>query len=277
MKKQVGKPNDESDTYYGEEYFAWQKHIGEFGAKANLFKFAGFVKDTDRVVEFGCGGGYLLDRLNCREKTGIEINTVAREETKRRGLKCYVDCSQIEDDWADVIISNSALEHVHNPLEILCSLKRILRPGGLIIFVVPHEKLRWKYKLEDINQHLYTWSPMCLGNLFNTAGFVTEKVGIIRRVWPPRCYVQIWRIFGQRIFELASSIYARLGGGYGFRYVLWQERKQYNYMKFINILNTLRYIFSHPLNRNHKLRVIMRFMRWQLGGRLICGDVVIRG
>jgi len=211
--KQADNSNAKPSTFYDEAYYAWQKTIGEFGGKANLFKFKDFIKDTDKVLEFGCGGGFLLDQITCREKIGIEINAVARAEAQKKGIVCYDDCSRVEDDWADLIISNSALEHVHDPLVILRNLKRVLRLGGVIVFVVPHEKLRWKYKPEDINQHLYTWSPMCLGNLFNTAGFVTEKVEIIRRVWPPRYYVQLWHMFGQHTFEVASCIYARLGGG----------------------------------------------------------------
>ena len=202
-----------SEMHYGADYYAWQKTCGEFGAEANLFKFEEFIKKSDRVLEFGCGGGFLLDRLVCQDKIGIEINPVAREETQKKGIVCYRDCSDVADNWADVIISNSALEHVHSPLETLRGLKRVLRLGGAIVFVVPHEKLRWEYQSGDINQHLFTWSPMCLGNLFNTAGFVTEKVEVIRNVWPPRYYVSLRRLFGLRAFQFLSIVYARLGGG----------------------------------------------------------------
>ncbi|UCE39033.1 MAG: methyltransferase domain-containing protein, partial [Thermoplasmata archaeon] len=70
---------------YGKEYFDWQKNIGSFGGLANLFKFKEFINPTDTVVDFGCGGGYLLRNLQCKEKMGIEVNPHARQEAKRNG------------------------------------------------------------------------------------------------------------------------------------------------------------------------------------------------
>ncbi len=61
--------------HYDVDYFAWQKKIGLFGGKANSFKFARTVNKTDTVIDFGCGGGFLLKQLDCAEKIGIEPNS----------------------------------------------------------------------------------------------------------------------------------------------------------------------------------------------------------
>ena len=204
---------DDSSGHYDEDYFNWQREIGEFGGEANVFKFQEFIKETDNVVEFGCGGGYLLDKINCQKKIGIEVNPDARRQCDDNNITCYENSDPIEDGWADVIISNSVLEHVPNPLETIHNLHRILREGGHIVFVVPHEKSRWKYAPNDINQHLYTWSPMALGNLFNLAGYSVDKVEIINHVWIPRYYTQLRKIFGKGVFNMVCGIYARLGGG----------------------------------------------------------------
>jgi FkbM family methyltransferase len=46
-------------------------------------------------------------------------------------------------------------------------------------------------------------------------------------------------------------------------------------MPFImRIGNTLRYILGHPLNRNHPVKAIQRFLAWQIGSRLVPGAVV---
>ena len=42
----------------------------------------------------------------------------------------------------------------------------------------------------------------------------------------------------------------------------------------MKVINFLRQILSHPLNRNHKVHAIMRFVRWQLGSRLVDGDII---
>jgi FkbM family methyltransferase len=42
----------------------------------------------------------------------------------------------------------------------------------------------------------------------------------------------------------------------------------------MSLLQTLKFITSHPLNRRDKLRSIIRFARWQLGSRLAPGTIV---
>ena len=40
------------------------------------------------------------------------------------------------------------------------------------------------------------------------------------------------------------------------------------------LLDTIRFITAHPLNREHKLQSILRFAKWQVGSRLLPGAVV---
>lgn len=43
----------------------------------------------------------------------------------------------------------------------------------------------------------------------------------------------------------------------------------------MSILNTLRIIWNHPLNTDRKLAALSRFMRWQIGSRLVRGPVAV--
>jgi FkbM family methyltransferase len=45
--------------------------------------------------------------------------------------------------------------------------------------------------------------------------------------------------------------------------------------KILRLAEVLRFILNHPLNRQHKLRALGRFLRWQVGGRLAPGPVII--
>ena len=198
--------------HYDQSYFSWQQSLGEFSAKANFFRFAPYVRVTDRVIDFGCGGGHLLSVLRCADRRGIEVNPIARVEAERRGVKCVAGASDLPDEWADVVISNSALEHTEDPLTELRQLLPKVRRGGLVIFCVPHETTGWRYKPNDINQHLYTWSPMALGNLFTTAGFSVAWVKSDKSLWPPH-YERIYNVFGEIVFRAICKLYrwARLG------------------------------------------------------------------
>ena len=57
--------------------------IGKFGAIFNKNKFTPYIKKSDVVLDFGCGGGYLLNNIECAEKYGLEINEVAIEKQKK--------------------------------------------------------------------------------------------------------------------------------------------------------------------------------------------------
>ena len=69
-------------------------------------------------MEFGSGGGYLLNNIHAEKKIGIEINDTARAAAKEIGIDSVKYISDIPDDYADLIISTSVLEHVENPLGI---------------------------------------------------------------------------------------------------------------------------------------------------------------
>ena len=42
------------------------------------------------------------------------------------------------------------------------------------------------------------------------------------------------------------------------------------------MLNTLRFIISHPLNRQHKIAALFRYLKWQIFSRLVKGPVKVR-
>src|ERR1700722_7476257 len=135
-------PAGQPASHYGSEYFGWQSEIGRFGGWANLSKFAPFVGPNMRVLDFGCGGGFLLYNVNCREKLGIEINPVARAAAESNSIRAVPSAAGVEDGWADLIISNHALEHCQFPLGELRELLRKVTPGGRVVFFVPSESIR---------------------------------------------------------------------------------------------------------------------------------------
>lgn len=198
-----------SDFKYSEEYFNWQKTVGEFGGKANLFKFQEYITvESLNIIDFGCGGGYLLDNIKCKNKIGTEINDVARENAQNMGINVFPDINFIEDEWADLIISNHALEHANNPLDEIKKLKRKLKNGGKFVCVVPHET-SYIYSLNDVNQHLFTWAPQNLLNLFSVAGYRVEKVERIFHSWPSN-YLKIQKILGWKCFHLICRLNSKV-------------------------------------------------------------------
>jgi SAM-dependent methyltransferase len=199
-------PDASAAGHYDDKYFAWQRSIGVFSAKANRFRFQPHVAATDQVVDFGCGGGFMLAALTCSARLGVEVNPAARREAERQGVPTVASAEQVPDEWADVVISNSALEHVEHPLGELRKIVPKLRRGGRLVVVVPMETLDARYEPGDVNQHLFTWSPLNLGNLVTAAGLVVEQVEASRIMWPP-FYTRWYALLGERGFRGLCMVY----------------------------------------------------------------------
>lgn len=197
------------ESHYDQRYFDWQAPIGEFGGWANLTKFAAHVSCDSRVLDFGCGGGDLLHNLECRRRIGVEPNPVAAAAAAKRGIEVFASAAAVPDGSVDVIVSNNALEHTRRPFDELLELRKKLAAGGKIVFVVPCEAISRRYRPGDVNRHLYSWSPMAIGNLFSEAGFsVLESRPYIHK-WPPG-YRLLARLGGRRLFEAACRLYGRI-------------------------------------------------------------------
>ncbi|MEM8645166.1 MAG: class I SAM-dependent methyltransferase [Pseudomonadota bacterium] len=199
--------------HYDESYFDWQRKIGEFGGKANFFKFKDTLREHDTVLDFGCGGGFLLNEITCHRKIGIEPNPSAQAQIEEFGIELFASSQEalqrLGEGTVDVIISNNALEHTLHPLAELKALYRLLKVGGKIHFVVPCEAIKKSWHPNNINYHLYSWSPMNLGNLFTEAGFEIIRVAPYIHKWPPHGQF-IQETFGWDVFNLAARIYGRI-------------------------------------------------------------------
>ncbi len=206
-----GRPTEVS-THYDAGYYAWQKDIGAFGGWANSYKFMKSVAPDDTVLDFGCGGGYLLKSLACKRRIGIEPNPAAAESVRNFGIEHFTSpaeaLAQLCEGVADVIISNNALEHTLNPLQEIKNLRPLLKVDGIIHFVVPCDSISYAYDPTDINYHLFSWSPQNLGNLFTEAGYRVEYAKPYIHKWPP--YYRAIARLGWPVFNLACRLYGRL-------------------------------------------------------------------
>lgn len=171
----------------GAKYFEWQNRIAEVAGNIEAQKFRNYVSRGDTVLDFGCGGGHVLRNLDCTRRVGVEINPYARAVADGLGIECYETPHSLDDNSFDVVISNHALEHVRFPIEVLYTLRRKLRPQGILVLCVPIDDWRaqLKYDPEDINHHLHTWTPQLLGNSLFEAGFLPNQfsINILTHAW----------------------------------------------------------------------------------------------
>jgi SAM-dependent methyltransferase len=193
----------------GEAYLTYQRRYGELGAELNRFKFEPHVRPTDAVLDFGCGIGALLERLDAADKTGVEVSDLARRAARERGLRVVASTGELADASADVVISNHALEHVLSPLEELRELRRVLRTAGKLVVWLPIDDWRTQRRPRaDPNHHLYTWTPLLLSNLLEEAGFEVRECRVVTHAWPP--FTSAVARLPRPIFDVIAGIWAFL-------------------------------------------------------------------
>ena len=114
-------------NHYNKKYFTWQRKAGLYGAQQDMWMYEQFIKAEDKVLDFGCGGGYMLEKISCREKYGVDINPQARGEAEKKGLQVFEKLEDIGHNVKfDVIFSHHTFEHLENPATILKELKKYL-------------------------------------------------------------------------------------------------------------------------------------------------------
>ena len=230
---------------YNKTYFDWQKHDGMFGAIANRPKFQTLIKEGCKVLDFGCGGGYLLASFDKIERHGVEINTEAHNECKLNLDKVYKTSSEIPKNYFDLIISNNALEHVENPLQELKNLYEGLKDGGKICIVVPCDNITNKFRKNDPDFHLFSFSPLNLGNILTAANFKLLESKHLTGKWPPY-YKVIQKFFGWKIFFVICKIYGKISNKWWTVRGLAEKDINFNFREKKDLINQLH---QHRIDR----------------------------
>jgi SAM-dependent methyltransferase len=83
-----------------------------------------------------------IDSCNFAKKTLWTNDAGIRKFGPRLGRQLIMEASEpssIADDSYDFVVASHVLEHLANPLRALSEWKRIVRPAGTVLLVVPHK------------------------------------------------------------------------------------------------------------------------------------------
>jgi 2-polyprenyl-3-methyl-5-hydroxy-6-metoxy-1,4-benzoquinol methylase len=100
--------------------------------------------DGLRILEVGCGTGYLLYRMHQLGASvhGIEPGPQAELGAERYGIpidRGFFPAVDVGDGY-DVVVMYCLLEHVSDPAGLLRDVARVVRPGGTVLVAVPDEE-----------------------------------------------------------------------------------------------------------------------------------------
>jgi SAM-dependent methyltransferase len=95
----------------------------------------------ERVLEYGSGVGHLTKRL-CVDYAvyALDVSDYALSQVNKNapGAQTIKTTAEIEDGSLDGVIALHVMEHIEKPEEVFDEFHKKLRPGGLLVFVVPN-------------------------------------------------------------------------------------------------------------------------------------------
>ena len=168
-----------NDEVY-EEMFRVEGRHWWFGAKHRIVRsllrrYAPPASGRPRVIDLGCGCGYLLSLLqqDGYDAIGLDGSAVAVEFSRKRGVAVQQgrlpDQVPFEDASADVILFLDVLEHVPDDAAVYQRAVRLLKPGGIAICTVPAYPWLWT-KRDDYHQHYRRYTRRTFRTLMASGG-----------------------------------------------------------------------------------------------------------
>lgn len=101
---------------------------------------AGFVSDTDEVLDVGCGSQTKILNANNLVITGCDLDDEALKHNKH--IQDYKVCSAeelpFEESKFQMVMSFDVLEHIEAPEQFTQRAYDVLKPGGYFIGITPN-------------------------------------------------------------------------------------------------------------------------------------------
>jgi SAM-dependent methyltransferase len=140
------------------------------------------IKKGQKLLEPGCGRGDFLAEFH---KLGIDCSGLdlsleagkSLKDTEVRHANLEKDEFPYPNDCFDVIYHKSLLEHLQNPENFMKEVYRVLKPGGLLLSLVPDWESNYKTYFDDYT-HKTPFTFVSLRDIYLMFGF--ESVSVVK-------------------------------------------------------------------------------------------------
>ena len=142
---------DYVDVIYNEV----DRPLTDYPSKLTRYLFDRYgMKPGQRLVDIGCGRGeFLRGFIKCgMQGFGLDRSRSAAKycpEADLRTADLEKDSFPYEDDFFDVVYSKSVIEHFYYPEKLVSEIRRVLKPGGLVITMCPSWEHNHRIYFED--------------------------------------------------------------------------------------------------------------------------------
>jgi SAM-dependent methyltransferase len=237
--------SDDVDSLYRPEYFKKDYHCGTSektytqeietmrqGFRPYLSLIQKFFPQG-RYLEIGCAGGATLAEARDRgfDTIGVELSP-EMAEWGRKNLNLDIRAGKLEqqhflDNSFDVVYLGDVIEHLLKPKEVLQEIRRVLKPGGIVVLaypmelnhIVPHLRRFFRLQRQSPNKpyHLFYYTTRTLRRFLEHCGFEikVEKVDKVLHRQPVWVYAadslnyvltKLTGKWGDRGFTIARSL-----------------------------------------------------------------------
>lgn len=139
-----------------------------------------------KLLDLGCGRGeFLRGFIRCGlDGCGVDQSSIAKSicpEAEILQSDLENEPLPYDDNSFDVVFSKSVLEHFYYPEKLVMEIYRIVKPGGLVITMVPDWESVYKTFYEDYT-HRTPFTTNSLKDIFLINGFDDVKVEKFRQL-----------------------------------------------------------------------------------------------
>ena len=184
-------------TYDSENYAMLNRPIE---TERHLRRIVRYLRPAahDRLLEIGCGRGWLTQRVQqlAPATYGIDVNprSIVHGVAPRLANMDAV-ALRYDDAQFDKLYSFHAIEHIVDAEQALREMRRVLVPGGRILLVYPAEPIRGLYAMPGAwlgfgnpflarRLHVHKFTPRVLSRLAARCGLVHVESGFDLLVTP---------------------------------------------------------------------------------------------
>jgi len=188
--------------YSGQDYACHEAKTSAIAVQAacsllDYFQTQGPPLRGRRLLDFGCGGGFVLIQARAAgwEVMGYDVGQRALATCRRQGLTATDRVEELPRGFFDAVLLNHVLEHIDDHSAVLRLLKELLNANGKLLIVVPNlESLRARLSFPFLSRrfafderyrafpiHLSFFSRRTLRHLLEKNGFrilATRTTGV---------------------------------------------------------------------------------------------------
>lgn len=166
--------------YYGKDYYSFQV------PENPDMRFEGSVLHSRKILDVGCGGGGWLIQKAMEGWGNLYGCDPFLEQDRHYGQRITIrSCSihEMEGDGTfDIIHMSDSFEHMTDPLEVLKSVRRLLKQDGILYMSIPtypniaFEKFGSHWYQLDAPRHIFLHSKKSIEWLAKASGMAVSNI-----------------------------------------------------------------------------------------------------